>query len=275
MTDFPQRRPLVADLLVFAAGALAPLAFAPFGLWPLAVLLPAVLLWSWDGATPRRAAGRGGLFGLGMFGFGIYWIFISLHDYGNAPALFAVLATLAMVLVMALYPTAAGWLLARWGPPPGPARWLLAFPALWTLLDWVRSWLLTGFPWLAFGYSQTDAPLGQLAPYLGVFGVGWAVLFSTGLLWTLANCPGGLTRLSGLGLLAALARRLGAGNGRLGRTGRSAAAGRHRPGQRHPGPEMGAGCAGRNPEQLCPVEPARTRPQRRDHLAGNRHPGVL
>jgi apolipoprotein N-acyltransferase len=204
MTDYPQRRPLVADLLVFAAGALAPLAFAPFDLWPLAVLLPAVLLCSWDGATPGRAAVRGGLFGLGMYGFGIYWIFISLHDYGDAPAPFAVLATLAVVLVMALYPTAAGWLLARWGPPPGPARWLLAFPALWTLLDWVRSWLFTGFPWLALGYSQTDSPLGQLAPYTGVFGIGWAVLFSAGLLWTLVNRPGWRARLGWLGLLAAL-----------------------------------------------------------------------
>jgi apolipoprotein N-acyltransferase len=53
---------------------------------------------------------------------------------------------------------------------------------LWTLLDWVRSWLFTGFPWLAVGYSQTDSPLGDLAPYLGVFGVGWAVLASAGLL---------------------------------------------------------------------------------------------
>ncbi|MDG4552215.1 MAG: apolipoprotein N-acyltransferase [Candidatus Contendobacter sp.] len=198
------RHPLVADPLAFAAGALLPLAFAPFGIWPLAILLPAVLLWSWDGATPRRAAIRGGLFGLGLYGFGIPWIFISLHDYGNAPAPFAALATFIMVLAMALYPAALGGLIARWGPPPGPARWLLVFPALWTLLDWVRSWLLSGFPWLAIGYSQIDAPLGQLAPYAGVFGVGWAVLLSSGLLRTLFGRGDWRARLGGLGLLAAL-----------------------------------------------------------------------
>ncbi len=201
---FADRRPLIADLLVFGAGALLPLAFAPFGVWPLAILLPMVLPWSWDGAAPRRAAMRGGLFGLGAYGFGIYWIFISLHDYGNAPAPFAALATALVVLVMALYPAALGGLIARWGPPPGPARWLLVFPALWTLLDWVRSWLFTGFPWLALGYSQTDSPLGQLAPYLGVFGVGWAVLLSSGLLWTLLDSASGRARLGWLGLLAAL-----------------------------------------------------------------------
>ena len=201
MPDFKTRRPLIADLLAFIAGALLPLAFAPFGFWPLALVLPMVLLWSWDGVTLRRAGLRGGLFGLGAYGFGIYWVFISLHAYGNAPIPFAVLATALMVLVMALYPAAFGGLVARWGPPPGPTRWLLVFPALWTLLDWVRSWLFTGFPWLAVGYSQTDAPFGQLAPWVGVFGVGWALLFSAGLLWTLLN-SGGRARLGWLGLLA-------------------------------------------------------------------------
>ncbi|HRY16634.1 MAG TPA: apolipoprotein N-acyltransferase, partial [Candidatus Competibacteraceae bacterium] len=197
-----QRRPLLADLLAFITGGLLPLAFAPFNLWPLAMLLPVALLWSWDHATPRRAALRGGLFGLGWFGFGIYWIYISLHDYGNAPAPFAALVTFLVVLLMALYPAITGWLLVRWGPPSGSLRWALAFPALWTLLDWVRSWLLTGFPWLALGYSQTDAPLGDLAPVLGVFGVGWAVLLSAGLLWTALRGSSRWARLNALGLLA-------------------------------------------------------------------------
>ena len=123
MSDFKTRLPWTADLMAFSAGALLPLAFAPLGFWLLAILLPIILLWSWDGVAPGRAALRGGLFGLGVYGFGIYWVFISLHAYGNAPAPFAVLATALMVLVMALYPTALGGLITRWGPPPGPARW--------------------------------------------------------------------------------------------------------------------------------------------------------
>ena len=186
---------------MLTAGALWPLAFAPFGFWPLAYLLPLVPLWAWDHATPRRAAVWGGLFGLGAYGFGISWIFISLYEYGHAPAPFAALATFLVVLVMALYWAVLGGVLVRWGPPPGPKRWLLVFPALWSLLDWLRSWLFSGFPWLAVGYSQTDAPLGQLAPYLGVFGVGWAVLVSAGALWTLARCTHQWTRLGSLALL--------------------------------------------------------------------------
>ncbi|CDH46672.1 apolipoprotein N-acyltransferase [Candidatus Contendibacter odensensis] len=204
MHEFKTRHPFLTDLMVFTAGALLPLAFAPFNFWPLAILLPVVLLWSWDGAAPRRAARRGGLFGLGAYGFGIYWIFISLHDYGHAPAPFAALATFAVVLLMALYLAALGGLVNRWGPPPGPVRGLLVIPALWTLLDWVRSWLFTGFPWLALGYSQTDSPLGNLAPCLGVFGVGWAVLLSAGLLQTVLHSVNGRERLGWAGLLAML-----------------------------------------------------------------------
>ena len=204
MRVIPHSAPLIGDGSALLSGAAMPLAFAPFSYWPLAILLPLILLWVWDSATPGRAALRGGLFGLGMFGFGIYWIFISLHDYGNAPAAFAALATFLVILVMALYPAAVGWLFNRWGLLSGPLRWLLVFPALWTLLEWVRSWLFSGFPWLALGYSQIDSPLGQLAPYLGVFGIGWAALFSTGLLWTMLRSPTRQARLGWAGLLLAV-----------------------------------------------------------------------
>ena len=164
--------------IALLSGALLPLAFAPFGYWPLAILLLALLLWVWTGQTPGRAARQGFLFGIGMFGTGIYWVYISLHQYGNAPPAFAALVTLLLILLMALYPAVTGYLLARWAP----GSTLLAAPALWALLEWVRSWLFTGFPWLALGYSQIDSPLAGLAPYSGVFGVSWAVVLSAGLL---------------------------------------------------------------------------------------------
>jgi apolipoprotein N-acyltransferase len=176
------RTPAAGDGLALGGGALLPLAFAPFDLWPVAILLLALLFRLWQGQSPRRATWRGFLFGLGAFTTGIYWVYISLHDYGHAPAAFAVLTTLVLILVMAAYPAGMGYLLARWGPSGELSRWLLVAPALWVGLEWVRSWLFSGFPWLALGYSQLDGPLGGLAPYLGVFGVGWAVALSAGLL---------------------------------------------------------------------------------------------
>jgi apolipoprotein N-acyltransferase len=67
--------------------------------------------------------------------------------------------------------------------PAGWTRPALALPAAWALLEWVRGWFLTGFPWLALGYSQApDSPLAGYAPVLGVYGVGLMAALAAGLL---------------------------------------------------------------------------------------------
>jgi len=191
-------RPSARTALAPLPGAALVLAYAPFGVWPLTVLGFALLLWLWDDATPGRAALRGGLFGLGLYGAGIYWVYISLHHYGNAPPAFAALATFLLILLMAAYPAAVGFLLVRLAPVPGPCRWLLLAPGLWLLLEWVRSWLFTGFPWLALGYSQIEGPLAGLAPVTGMFGLSLAVALSGGCLYSLWR---GDNRLRGLALV--------------------------------------------------------------------------
>lgn len=175
-------RRLATDALALIAGALLVLAHAPFEWFWLAPPLYALLVWSWQDAGPRRAAWRGYLFGLGLFGCGVSWVYISLHTYGGAPPVFAALTTALLIGYLALYPALAGYLLNRFWPRPGPVRWLLVLPALWLLLEALRAWLLSGFPWLAPGYSQTTGPLAGLAPLGGVPLVGWAVLASAGLL---------------------------------------------------------------------------------------------
>ena len=86
----------------FAAGALLSCAFAPLGLWPLAILCPALLMWLWEGATPRRAAWSGFWFGAGTFAFGTPWLYISIHDVAQAPILLALGLVGALVVIVAL-----------------------------------------------------------------------------------------------------------------------------------------------------------------------------
>ncbi|HEX6827797.1 MAG TPA: apolipoprotein N-acyltransferase, partial [Burkholderiales bacterium] len=166
-----------------ALGAATVPGFAPFHLFPLPVLSLAGLYWLWSRAEDgRRAALVGFAFGLGLFGAGTSWIYVSLHDFGAMPAALAGLATFLFCALLALFPAAVGWLQARLALPPFP-RFALLLPALWALSDWSRSWFLTGFPWLAAGYSQVPAsPLAGFAPLLGVFGVSLAVALSAGLL---------------------------------------------------------------------------------------------
>lgn len=150
--------------LALILGALTVLGFAPFGVFWLPWFTLAGLLWLWQHAqSPRVAFLRGLVFGLGLYGVGIYWIYISLHTFGGMPWWFAGLATFCLCAFMALFPALCGWLAHRCGRSLWLAVWL------WPLTDWIRSWIFTGFPWLTLGYSQ--APDSPLAGYLPVFGV--------------------------------------------------------------------------------------------------------
>lgn len=172
------------DVLALLAGAITPLGFAPLALAPLAVLAPAVLfvLWLEPGASPGRAAWRGLLFGSGMFGVGVSWVFVSLHNFGNMPVPLAILAVALLCAFLALYPALLGWLQARFTGLSPALRFIVVLPALWTLFEWLRGWLLSGFPWLNLGYSQIDTPLAGFAPWLGVYGVSLAAAMSAGLI---------------------------------------------------------------------------------------------
>jgi apolipoprotein N-acyltransferase len=198
--------------LALAAGALMVLSFAPFGWFPLAVvsiagfyqLLPA----------ERRGTFRTGWFyGLGLLGFGVFWIRISLNEFGNMPAPVANALMLLLVAALALFYALAGWLVSRLRPPVDGPRWwvgpLLTLPSVWVLLEWVRSWLFTGFPWLYAGNGQINAlpvlgaPLAGWAPVVGVHGLSLIVALSAGLLW-IALRRGGRARSASLAALFAL-----------------------------------------------------------------------
>ncbi|MEJ2514186.1 MAG: apolipoprotein N-acyltransferase [Gammaproteobacteria bacterium] len=194
----------LADLAALAAGLCLPLAFAPFGLWPVSVLSPAVLFLAWSNASPRRAAWRGFLYGLGAFGAGTWWTFVSVHDFGRAPAALAAFLTVGLAAAMAAYYGALGWFARRFLAADGARLWLLGLPAAWTLTEWLRGWLFTGFPWLSLGYSQTDGPFAPLAPVGGVFGISWACALAAGALAALVR-GAGQARAAAVVVLGALA----------------------------------------------------------------------
>jgi apolipoprotein N-acyltransferase len=163
-------------------GALQSLAFAPFDLWLLGPGCLAILWLMWSAATPRRAAGIGLGFGAGLFLAGTYWLYTSIHVMGKAPLAIAVVLMLGLVVIMGAYSASLGWLVARFAPARGPVRLLAVLPAGWVLMEWLRGWLLSGFPWLAVGYSQIDSPLAGYAPVAGIYGVGLATAVTAGAL---------------------------------------------------------------------------------------------
>ena len=185
-TFFTQRPVQWASALVL--GALTVSGFAPDYLAFLPLLTLAALFLLFAHAPSRLSAAYTGFaFGLGFFGAGVSWVYVSIHEFGGMPTALAVAATLLFCAVLALFPALAGLLQAG----PGGAtrrRALLLIPALWVLMEWVRGWIMTGFPWLALGYSQVPAsPLAGFAPLLGVYGVSLASALCAGALALVAD----------------------------------------------------------------------------------------
>lgn len=166
-------RALKFALPALLLGAISVLGFAPSGWFfiPLLTLIGLFTLWQ---RQPSYSAWFGFAFGLGYFGAGVSWIYISLHVYGGMSAALATLATLLFAAFLALFPAAAGYLHQR---RVTVTPWGIA--AVWMLQEWLRGWILTGFPWLAIGYSQAPvSPLSGYAPVLGVFGISLLLAWS-------------------------------------------------------------------------------------------------
>ena len=152
-------------------GVAHAIAFAPWELpWLQWLSLSALFALMLRVDRARDAALMGFAFGLGWFGVGISWVFISMHVYGEMPAALAAAATAAFCSYLALFPALAAWLGVRVAATP-IARALLAMPAAWTLAEWSRGVVLTGFPWLASGDAHTTGPLAGYVPVIGVHGV--------------------------------------------------------------------------------------------------------
>lgn len=181
-TSADKIKALKAYLLAGLAGAIAPLSLSPLDLWPLALVSVFLLLLVLENTTARQAAGLGWIYGLGFFGVGASWVYVSINVYGNTGGLFAAFLTLLFVAGLALLFALQGWLYQAYFS--GRSR-ALGFAACWVLFEWLRSWLLTGFPWLYLGYAHINTWLAGLAPVLGVLGVSFAVVLIAGLLYEL------------------------------------------------------------------------------------------
>lgn len=179
-------------LAAFGLGAVSVLAWAPLSCAPILWLsLGLLYLLLGHDIQPRRAAAIGLAFGLGLFLFGVSWVYVSLSVFGGMPPVLAALSTFLFCLVLALFPALALAVFAAFRNVAGWKRVLL-FAALLGFADWLRGWVFTGFPWLALGYTQTPggalpAPFQAYAPVLGVYGVSVLVALCGGVLGELLS----------------------------------------------------------------------------------------
>ena len=190
----------MGDLLACLAGVLLPFSLAPYGvvvLAPLSVLLLLLTVMQpaqWQQLSVWRLTGRYFLYGVGSFGVGVSWVYVSIHDYGYTSVALAIFVTVLWVLGLSMVLALPWWVwhrcvVQRQQKGVMDCGLLAGFAAVWVLNEWVRSWLLTGFPWLYIGYSQTLTWLGGWAPLLGVFGVSLMTVLPVVLLFGALQSP--------------------------------------------------------------------------------------
>ncbi len=163
-------RSALAWPVALLAGVAQTFSFAPFEFWWLQIVALALLAGLVANARAARAAGIGWLFGVGWLVSGLWWLYISMHDFGGMPPWLAALAVFALAGLLAMYYAAALALFARCrrGRPLGDA---LLFAACWLLAELARGVFFTGFPWIASGYAHAVGPLAAWAPWVGVYGL--------------------------------------------------------------------------------------------------------
>jgi apolipoprotein N-acyltransferase len=167
------------------SGALLVLSFPLVNLWPLAWLFLVPLLWCTRGKHGKDAFILGALAGVVAYLGLIYWIIVAVHRYGNIPLPLAIPVLLLLVIYLSLY-WAVFVFFASFVREKGEWIVLLTFPALWVGLEYLRNFLLSGFPWALLGYSQyLNTAFVQIADITGVYGVSYLLILINALffLW--------------------------------------------------------------------------------------------
>ena len=156
--------------LALICGVIFSFGFAPFDLWLLSVLSVAVLVGSINKSSNKEAFLVGYAFGFGMWLSGISWLYVSIHYHGNIGIIGSSLIILIFISILSLY-SGFLFLLNNVFKSLSPKKIIfLTLPVAWALMEFLRSYLFTGFPWLISGTMLADTFIDGYTPIIGAQG---------------------------------------------------------------------------------------------------------
>ena len=159
-------------LIALISGVIGVFAFAPFHYWALSYVSLFGLIWVIKTPQKSTALLSAFLWGLSFFTFGVNWLHVSIHQFGDAPLAVSYFLVVLLAAYLSLYPLLFAYLVRRL-----QVQRVVMYPVLWTLTEFLRGWVFTGFPWLQFGYTQIDSPFAGIAPIFGVTGLTFLAMF--------------------------------------------------------------------------------------------------
>lgn len=166
----PRTIDIIRSLVLFGLGALlAAVAELPYGGW---IQIPLLTLVWWQLNTHRPVSIKknlflGLIFGLGYFVVGLWWLYISLHDVGGMNPLLSCAAVFLLSAYMAIYFSLAALSIPLFKNTRVTG---LLIAASWVVMEFLRGYIFTGFPWMGFAETQFNGPFAPIAPLLGGLG---------------------------------------------------------------------------------------------------------
>ncbi|CAC9439601.1 Apolipoprotein N-acyltransferase (EC 2.3.1.-) / Copper homeostasis protein CutE [uncultured Gammaproteobacteria bacterium] len=162
---------MVNYLLVVFAGLITPFAFAPFGYIPTIFIGHLILFWLIFNSKDNKQAFKIGLvFGLSEYLLGFYWMFSIVEGYDINYQIVMSITILGIITIIALLLGMSSYIIKRLSNN-SIFYYALFTPSIFTLYEWIKSWLFTGFPWYASSDSLDIFDLYNLLPVVGYLGL--------------------------------------------------------------------------------------------------------
>lgn len=158
--------------IALLSGGIGFLAFSPFDYWGVAYLSLFGLIFIAKTAPKSTALWATFLWSLSFFSIGTHWLHVSIHQFGGSPLWLSYILVLLLATYLSLYPVLFTYIIQRF-----KVKSAVIFPIVWTFTEFLRGWVFTGFPWLQFGYTQIDSPFSGIAPFFGVTGLTFFVMW--------------------------------------------------------------------------------------------------
>jgi len=174
---------MLTVLYAFLAGLASAFAFEPVGFWPL---LPVAFAFMCEFIYRSKSLSRslltGWVFGLGQFTVGLNWIATAFTFQSNMPAWLGWVAVVLVSLYLAIYPAMAAGLAWRFGHENRVAL-VVVLGGAWTVTEWLRGTMFTGFPWNPAAAVLAPTPLITMGALIGTYGLSGLVVLLGGAIW--------------------------------------------------------------------------------------------
>ncbi len=165
-------------LLAIMAGAIYPLGFEPYSVWPI-TFLSLVVLFGLNQSLGMRALPLLFCFAIGKNLFGVSWVYHSILVFGSAEPYLAGLIVCLFVLILSAFYIPGGLIFDFLTRQHRTSHFqAILFASVLSFTEWLLTWFLSGFPWLFAGHSVLDTPLSNMLPIIGTLGVGWIIFYS-------------------------------------------------------------------------------------------------